>query len=219
MSTVVDAFKSARTILGDDVGLKWTDAILFPKIVQAYNEMSSKLILNGFQTLKSETSDVTITTGATGMGVDLPANLVKPIKMDERGVGEPVENTIPMTKCDFIPDIQQSQTLRYWCYRENLIIFLGATQDRIVHLYYEGSLTPPTKVTDTLQVSLSETFLGPRAAAIAVMNTDKSLYEMANQIAEDNLGKLVRIAVKGDQSLPVRRRPFSYSMRTRRTIY
>lgn len=220
MSTVQDAFKIARSLLGDDVGLDWTDDKLMPKLVQAHNEMVSKLVLNGFPAIRKDTAQITVLANALSLGVDQPTDLIKPIKLDEHGVGESVSQSIPMKKVDFIPNYDKSTTLRYWAFNGNTITFLGSTQDRIVHLYYEGGLVPPSKVTDTLAITLSESFLGPRVVALCMSRAvqvggNRDLFETASQMAEVNLSMVVRTAVKGEQNLPVRRKPFSYGSRRR----
>lgn len=214
MSTVRDAFATARTLLSDDMGINWPDQLLMPKLIQAHNELVAKLVLNGLKPTRKNSAGITITAGALNMGANQPTDLDVPIKMTESAVGDLASNSFPMTEKDFLPQYDQSELLRYWAYNQGVISFLGATTSRVVYLFYQAILTPPTKVTDTLSVTLSETYLGARVAALCVINSNKSLYELANQIAIDNLSMIVRTNVKSDQ-IPVRKRPFSYRGRGR----
>lgn len=218
MSTVREAFNIARSLLGDDSFSTWTDATLMPKIVQAHGEMVSKLALNGLPSVRQRTVTVTIAIAVTTMGVNQPSNLIKPIKIKEKATADDVSKFIDMAKKDFLPNIVATETLRYWSYNEEVIEFIGATSSRDVKLYYEANLTAPTKVTDTLVIPLSETFLGPRIVALCMSRStqkggNRDLFETASKMAEDNLSMIVRTEVKGEQSLPVRRRPFSFQMK------
>ncbi len=218
MSTVREAFTIARSLLGDDAGVQWTDATLMPKLIQAHGEMVSKLALNGVPSIREMSVAVTITALATTMGASQPSSLIKPIKMSEKTPGEDVSRYILMTKHDFLPEVVPSTILRYWSYNEELIQFIGATADRDVKLYYEARLTSPAKITDTLVIPLSETYLGPRIVALCMSRSkqvggNRDLFESASKMAEENLSMIVRTEVKGEQNLPVRRRPFSYQMK------
>jgi hypothetical protein len=211
MSTVQDALNIARTLLNDDAALQWHDQSLMPKCVLAWNELVAKLVLNGVPALYEFTGMILIPTGDLNMGINLPTNIERPIRMYEWDVNDDVANAIPMTKVDFLPNLDQTSTLRYWAWIQQQILFLGATEDREVQLNYMGTVPTPSFTTDPLFFNLSETFLGPRIAALC----DRTNYQTNNTIAENNLSKLVRIEVKAAQNLPVRRKPFSYSIRNR----
>jgi hypothetical protein len=216
MSQVIDAFKTARTLLDDDLALNWNDPVLMPKLVQAHGEMIAKLILNGQAPVRENTALINLTIGALSLGISQPMDLIKPIKMDEGIIGDDISNQIPMEKVDFFPNLDQEDTLRYWAFNKNLITFMGSTAARQVRLYYIGEPVAPSYVTDTLYIPMSEIFLGPRIAALCVIKKDPALYQACDQIAQDGLSKIVRTYVKGDQNLPVRRRPFSFSVKSRR---
>jgi hypothetical protein len=214
MATVIDAIHIARTLLNDDAGLVWSHAVLMPKIVLAHNEMRSKLILNGIAVTYESTALITIPAGQLNMGMDQPADLINPIKLNEISPGDDISNAIPMERCDFIPDLDQEVTLRYWAWIQQQIVFLGATADRQVQLYYLRDLVAPKNVTDPLVLLQSETYLGARTAALCRPGTPQ--YVQFSQIAENSLSSIVRTEVKRSQNLPVRRRPFSWSIKNRR---
>lgn len=212
MATIQDALNITRTLLNDDAALQWHDQSLMPKIVLAHNELVAKLVLNGVPAIYNTTSPlITVPAGQLNLGADLPTNIQRPIKMNEWIPNDDIANAIPMTKVDFIPNLDQVDTLRYWAWIQQQIVFLGSTANRTVQLDYLGNVVPPTAVTAPLFFSLSETFLGPRAAALVM--SGKPEYDTFNRIAEMNLSSLVRIEVKAAQNLPVRRKPFSHSLR------
>lgn len=209
----MDALSIARSLLGDDGGTKWTDPILMPKIKQAHGEMVAKFVLNGLRTEIKTSTRLTLTAGSTNLGILQPTDIIRIIKLQEVAPTDSIDRAIDMTLSDPLPRQEVSQTLRYWDYRLGVLEFLGSTVDRDVIIEYFRNPAAPTKVTDPLDFPQSEIYLGPRAAALTVMVQNRMLFQMANQMAEENLSKLVRSQVKGDQNLPVRRRPFSYMLR------
>lgn len=212
---VSDALQIARSVLGDDMGLVWTDPVLFPKVNQAHKELVAKLILNGLSVEIKASTRITVPATDTDLGVNQPSDIIRIIKIRELATGDSITKAVDMTKQEIIPDVEQGTTLRYWAYDMETITFLGATVNRDVVIHYIRQPAEPTEVNSVLDFAMSEIYIGPRVAALAIFNKDQSLYALANQMAEDNLSKLVRAQVKGDQSLPVRRRPFSYANRRR----
>jgi hypothetical protein len=220
MSTVKDAFNIARSMLNDDAMLVWGDMTLMPKFMQAHVEMESKLILNGIFVTHEISVVLPVTTGAKDLGVSQPPDLVIPIRMKEFGAGEAPNQAVPMVWKDFLPDWTLTETLRVWSWREEKIGLIGATTDRQVMLYYNKRLTCPTLVSEPLPVITSETFLGPRIAALACMSThDMESGQMWAGLAEENLSKIIRAQVKSQQALPSRKLPFSWRARRGRQRY
>jgi len=219
MALAIDALKIARTLLNDDAMLVWHDSILLPKLAQAHTELVQKLELNGIPVVRAVTAAITVLAGATDLGVNLPTNIVEPSKMEERRPNEDISNTIPMTEVDYIPNLEKQDNLRYWAWLNETIQLLGANTDRVVHLYYMKSLPTPRSLTDALGVVGAESYLGPRVASLAA----SSVRDFANAkdkqaTADASFDRIVRIQVKGQQNLPVRRRPFSYAMKNRRRL-
>jgi hypothetical protein len=218
MSTVQDALNITRTLLNDDAGLQWHDPTLMPKMVLAWNELVAKLVLNGVPALYNTTSPwIDIPAGQLNLGADQPTNLQVPIKMYELQPDDVVSNNIPMTKKDFLPNLQQDSTLRFWAWIQQTIQFIGSTCDRWVQLDYLGNVPTPVATTDTLFFNLSETYLGPRVAAMVMSGTPQG--QDFQKTAEVNLSMLVRTEVKNSQNLPVRRKPFSYTIKRRGRLW
>ena len=214
MAQIRDALKITRTLLNDDAALVWHDSVLMPKAVQAHQELLNTVTLNGVPCIWTATTLATIPAFAKNMGANLPLDIIRPIKMDERLVGDVDSNAIPMTKVDFVPNLDITDTLRYWGWIEEQIIFLGANQARQVRLYYDQWIPTPVAVTDNLFFRQSETFLGPRIAALCSIGLPT--FDVLNNMADANLSKIIRREVKALQNLPVRKRPFSYAIKARR---
>jgi hypothetical protein len=200
MANVDVALKIARTYLGDDRGVKFTDATLMPKLQQAHRELQLKLWLNGLPVTKEVSAIFTVPAGAVDLGVNQPTDLIEPQLMKEKAVGEPISRFIDMTEVNELPDVDQSDSLRYWCWREEIITLLGATTTREVRLDYIKGLTIPVLKTDPIGFILGEAFLGPRTAALAGADS--------NEDAQNRLSEIIAANVRGSQSLPTRRRPY-----------
>jgi len=216
MATLKDAFNIARTLMDDDIGLTWTDQVLMAKVGQAHREMMSKLVLNGLKPTRKDTDNIAVAIGAVTIAT--PADLAQPIKMTERPSGSPVEDGFPMTEKEYLTERAQWEVLGEWSFNGEVFAFIGATTARTVHLYYDAFTAPPTSVNTTLPIIFSETYLGPRIVAFCALKSDRELAKMAMEMAEENLSKIVRTAVKSDQ-IPVRRKPFSARNGRRRRIF
>lgn len=210
---VKDALDIARSLLCDEAGINWTDIVLFPKVKQAHGELITKLNLNGIAVQVKVSARVPVVIGAKNLGANEPTDIIRVINISELAPGDPINYAVRMTKYDTLPFIEQGTCLNYWSYNGEKIEFIGATTPRDVIIEYLRQPTSPVEVNSILDFAMSEIYIGPRVAALAVFAKDKGLFQMANQIAEENLSRLVRTQVKGDQSLPVRRRPFSYMRR------
>jgi hypothetical protein len=213
MSTVKDVFNITRSLFNDDSISAMSDAMLMPKMAIAHIELLTKLALNGIPVTYEETALITVPAGSLDLGDDFPSDMLTPLKMAELCVNDQISNAIPMTKTDFVFNLEQTETLRYWSWIGQQIVFLGSTQDRQILLYYLANVPIPLTVNDPLFFTLSEIFLGPRIAALCVFDKRSDTF---NQMAEKNLSSIVRTEVKRAQNLPVRRRPFSYSLKSRR---
>ncbi len=220
MSLTAEALKIARTHLNDDRKLHWSDPTLMPKARQAHRELQLELVLNGIAVVREVSADFSVAKGAKDLGADLPTDLVDPIRMWEKGVGEPDELYREMDLKAFIPTVALESKLRYWCWREEVISFLGATEDRVVRLMYKKGLSVPNKVSDPIGLTFGELFIGPRIAAIVAASTGKDSSASAfNDEAYKNLDKIIRANVLPMQRTPVRKRPFGFRLRRNRRIF
>jgi hypothetical protein len=201
-------------MLNDDAMLTWGDSVLMPKFQQAHVEMESKLILNGIFVIHEVSVALPVLAGVKTLGANQPKDIVTLIKIKEYGINETPDRATLMVEKDFIPDWSLTDTLRVWCWREEQLLFLGANTDRQVLIFYNKRLTAPALVSDPLPVITSESYLGPRIAALACISThDMESGQMWAGLAEDNLSKIIRTQVKSHQHLPSRKLPFSWRSR------
>lgn len=206
MSISTAALKSARVYLNDINALTWTDSILMPFLQEAHGEMIQDLDLNSVGVLKYETSPITIPIGQLNMGANQPTNILEPIAMLERQPGADQESFVDMYQVAFLPHVDQTQYLTWWCWNAETIQFVGATTTREVVLRYKGSLVTPQLLTDPIGVIYGERYLGPRIAALAYYSIDKDATKL-DTIAQAALYKLLQRGVLARQ-YPTRRRAY-----------
>lgn len=221
MATATTALDSARTYLNDVGKQLWTDAILIPYLKEAHKDLLLVLWLNGIPVIKEKSASINV-TAVSGVTLTLPSDLLEPIELKERTQGSS-ENWIPMTETDWEPDISQTNTLRYWTWREEAVNFVGATTNRSVLMRYWKSIATITAASDALGFILSEAFLGPQCAGYAagsIGNTSLAsdllwVQGVTSGIAGAKLDMIVRANIKGQQGLPARRIPYRRFARSR----
>jgi len=213
MGTAADAFNSARSYLNDINAQIWTDGKLLPHLKEAHRDLQLALWLNGLPVLRERSAVINVAANAVDLGSTQPADLLEPTKVMERTQGS-TEDWVHMDETDFEPDIDKATTLKYWAWREEKIVFVGATTNREIKLFYMKSLTLPTTASSTLGFIFAEIFLGPMTAQYASRSVGNStLADETLSAAREKLDMVIRANVKGQQNLPVRRRPYRRSGR------
>jgi hypothetical protein len=207
----------ARSLMNDNTKSNWPDSRIFPKLQLAYRDMMTVLLLNGIPLVHQVSTIITV-PGSTidGSVTDLstlegyPTNMVVPIWMKERTVGESNIDFVDMTKCDFLPNTQQSQDeLIWWCWAQQTITVIPAYTDVQVQLRFNGTLQPPQVNTDSIIVILGETYLGYRTAALCMASVGNGgAATSLDSMAAMNLDNVVRLNVKEIQDLPAKRGPY-----------
>lgn len=207
MATLDVALKSARAYLGDTRGVTWTDTMLIPLAQEAHREFVSELELNGVPVTKTVSAVQTINAGV--LVFTLPTGFIKPIDLHERAVGGGDADFDLMNEVRFLPDVTRDTKLIYWTWQTGAIKFVGATTNREVRARYTASITVPALRTDDLGFPDMEQFIGARTAALAKSSVGRDNDAAAlDTIANTRMARLIRIHVKGQQSLPVTRIPF-----------
>jgi hypothetical protein len=200
----------AQALLNDAAATRFTNAKLFPYTKKAYRELQRKLMLAGSPNVKEITAVIDVAANATDLGAGQPADLLIPISMEERPDGSSGLFT-PMVEREWEPNENRTNTLRYWTWREELIVFLGATAAVEVKLLYRKGL--PALANDTtsnILISDAVTFLAARCAALAAMyiGGDTARAVALQEDANVALEEMIDLIMQKNQSLPARRRPF-----------
>src|SRR5258708_4690189 len=107
-----DAYKRARTLLNDDDANNWPDHRLYTKAVLAFEELEAELIIAGIPIINSVSVILTVpAVTIDDNNLDLstvtgyPTDMILPIWMKERQVGQQNRDFIDMVEVDFIPNI------------------------------------------------------------------------------------------------------------------
>jgi hypothetical protein len=211
-----DVFKQARTLLNDDDATNWPDYRLKTKAIVAFEELEAELIVAGIpiinsvsviitvpaQTIDDDTLDLSTVTG-------YPTDMILPIEMKERQIGDTNVAFIDMVEVDFIPNIDIDVFLHYWCWYQNTIILRGALNSTQVQLRYQRYLPVPDVNTDSLIVPLGQLFIANRVAALAYQSMgNRQMWLDLSDIAKVNLNRILDMNIKELQDLPAKRRPY-----------
>lgn len=216
--TLISIETEAQVLLNDSAGSLFTAAKLDPFIAIAWRELQTRLTACGrLPQVKAIAAPLTIPAGTLTYN-PTPADMLEPVKMEERAVGS-TEDFTPMIEKEWETDTAHKKSiLEVWAWRLDRatgIQFRGATTDRSVRLYY----TTITDISANLISDLhTKTFLSARAAALAsqFMGENSSRANALNEIAGLAIEDIVRIQVSHLQGLSFKRKPFNYKNSLRR---
>jgi hypothetical protein len=211
-----DVLTRSRSYLNDDDQTNWPDVRLVPKARIAFEEMEAQLVLNGLPIIHSVTAVITVPAWTfDDQSQDLstvsgyPTDILLPIWMKERQIGEMNRDFVDMVEVDFIPNIDLDINLRYWCWYQNTILLRGSFNSNQVQLRYQRYLPIPQINTDSIIVPLCQLFLAPRTAALAYQSVgNDAKWAALNGEASVNLDTIIRFNVKELQNTPAKRRPY-----------
>lgn len=207
----------ARALLNDPSGATYTDVKLLPYLKRAYEELSNNLALQEVPLTLGRTAAITVTAGSTTLTAI--SGMLMPVFLEERAPGD--ATYMDMIPRVWEPDIQPGSTLGFWTWREENIRFPAATANREVRVTFIESLTQLTDGTSLVLASNANGFLAAKTASLVatfIMNNPKKA-EALNQEAGRALSILISLAVKGNQLLSVRRRPYGTARRLLRGAF
>lgn len=198
----------ARGLLNDPTGAIYPDAPMLVLANKVYKELQTKLSADGVGVVKEISAIVVLPTPQTVLsdGAGLPADLLYPLEVQERGVG--AENFVGMSESEWEPDYVPSQTLNYWSWREDELKFPGATQNRDLKIKYVKSLGSIIEANSPILILNSQTWLAQRLAAVAsvVIGSNPSRASLLSSDLVTIWDDLIATMIKRQQSIPVRRR-------------
>lgn len=195
--TALVALTTARTLLNDDAASLWTDVALIPKLQQAFRELEAKLRINAASIMRK-----TVVNNVSAHGTTYTAltDIIEPIRLWEKAVGDPDTSYVQMTEQDPLANNVEATTLIYWQWDGALINFIGASANRTVKLTYWRTLAEPAASSDSLFFINAELYLAPRTAALAAGSVgEKDKFEAMTAVAEGNI-ELVIQANRGRQA-------------------
>lgn len=218
---LADVFKQARTRLNDDDAANWPDYRLHSKAITAFEELEAELIVAGIPIIQGVSAVINVPAITfpippnTTPQLDLstvpgyPNDMILPIWMKERQLGQWNQDFVDMVEVDFLPNIDLDIYLHYWCWFQNTVILLGALNPTQVQLRYQRYLPIPRVNTDSLIVPLGQLFLAPRIAALAYQSVgNRQMWQDMSGEANSNLMRILDMNIKELQDLPAKRRPY-----------
>lgn len=210
-----DIMDRSRAILNDIPADIYTNTALLPFLKIANDEFESELINAGQSVQK--VIDTNIDVDEDEVTLDLPSDLISPIKLFERARTDTEEDQFePMRQVAWVPVKDMAEKLGVWDWRDQSVNFVGATTDRTVLLRYIRTLSPITGNNSPVELDTSNNYLAYKTAAEAVSSLAKD-YERElkfNSKAAYHLNKLLNIGTRSLQSANrVRRAPFRLRLR------
>lgn len=160
-----------------------------------------------------DTGDV-VTTGnpLDAVSFGLPSNLIQPdqlweapttgLEQEFRAVEGPIQ----------IPNTMQTSFLRWYDWYGGNLVFLGATQDKLLRLDYYGSLenfpSPSVGAQPILMAQATNALAFRAAANIYASRGQAESADRFNNMADKESAVLINIEVKAQQGEPLRRNPY-----------
>lgn len=208
-STVALVNLEARALLNDVGAAVFTDAVLAPFGLIAYRDLQLHMMHNNIPIEKKIDTLTTINAGV--LLYPNPSDMVEPLTLFERTPGT-TDTFIEMIQRDWEPQLQQTDHLRFWCWREEKITLLGSTAAREVKLEYIKGLTAVAFNTPAtvIPVQQCDAYMGPRIAELASMyiGNNPSRAEQCAEKADEGLELILGVAVKNKQAICVKRVPY-----------
>lgn len=219
--TVADLNSAIQFLMNDVSASTYTAAVILPAIKQANEDLQGDLLDAQVPYLQEEASEQDIAAGAVVL-TTVPSDMVEPIEIHER----PTTSTllidyIEMKRRNPLPDESQTETLRYWNWREQAVEFLGATAARGIRLRYKKLISALTGDASTIAMQHAKAYLTYRAAGHlrTFIEENPEGGNTLYNLAEEAKDKLIGLHVKFNQGgQPIRRKPYTARFRTSRRV-
>lgn len=212
-SAVMD---EAAALCGDRNRNLYTYDKLLPLLKRAVRDLQDEMLANDLTVLREDTTSATINALATSYPTP-PNDLITPIKMWERPDGSASdEDWVPMLEREWDPSEKQQESLEVWKFRDEQILFRGATTARKVKMLYQKSLAGIADQNSNISVINAENYLAAKLAGYGARFIGKNVTLGAelDRDAEKALNLFLTTRIKEDQDDVLRMKP--YSSRRRR---
>lgn len=229
--TAGEVMDKSASLMNDTAKTVYTHTAQLPYLQMALDELQENFELHNIPITNKTSTAVTVNAGTIainptdGPGVitapNYPTDLSEIQQLWERLVGS-TDPYVPMGQREFLNhtlDDLPVESLMYWAYENQRIVFIGATTNRQVRIDYIAKVFPDLITTTTsLGIINARSFLNYRTAALCshFIGENPTRAEELNNFAQMALDRVIGIGVKGKQSIYTRRRPFmaSYKRRT-----
>lgn len=200
----------AQGLLNDAPGIFYTFDSLLPYLNKAYRELQDYYNLHGLKTTVDVSSVLLVPAGTTDL-LNPPADMLRPIELGERTPGTQ-DQFSDMDERSWEPDESNTNHLRIWTWREEVIHFVGATADREIRIRYVKSLADMTGAGSFVAIQNSKLVLAARTAALGAryIGENSTRADELDQETGRALDRLIVTAIRQNQGLPARRRRTRY---------
>lgn len=217
-----DIFTNARALLNDADADVYNDATLLPYLKMAIVDLRLECEDNNIPYTNITSAWITVPAGITNIGGPggpaLPSDLVEIVEMYERTAGSSNDGML-MTRRIFEPKTEvQTTYLRVYTWQGQQVKLIGATGDIEVKIdYISQNIGDVTDKNTLILIFNSCAFLWFRTAALAATYIDenKARADEANAEAGRCIETMESIAIKSQQSMVIRRKPYNSSYKTR----
>lgn len=206
MPLASDVMNAAAVLLNDAAKTKFTFTVQLPFLRFALRDLEAKYLGNGVATLK----EIYIENLSGTAFATQPTNIFLPITLWEKSVGEADDKYVPMEEKDWEPNIIPASSLYYWVWREEVVVFIGATQTRTVKMQYYKQFAAIVDENSQVAAIKTENFLAKRTAAYCAMfigGNEKRASALSME-SEREVSDLLSLSAKERQNRPVRRRTY-----------
>ena len=212
---VSDVLLTSATLLNDSAQASFTNAVLFPYLKIAWDELREILEEHNIEITNAVSDALSIVVGVVDIGGNtgppLPQNLVEIQALHERTSGTS-EDYILMVKRTTLPKVVTlTNQLVWWAYEGQKIKFVGANVDRQVKIDYISNGLPDLEaVSSPITLINAKTALEFRTAGLAAefIGENPTRADSLNNNASGALERALNINIKSEQSIITRRRPF-----------
>jgi len=221
----VDIFGNARFLLNDNAADEYTNDVLLPALKIAYNDLSLECQDANIPFTNKSSAVITVPAGVKSIGDPdevnspaLPVDLIEIVEMYERTSGT-TNDFMQMDPTRFLPKTDvETAYLRVFTWQGQIVRFIGSTSAIDIKIDYVSN-TLSKVINENTQIAINNSLnaLSFRTASLCAR------YIMENETRADQLdaegsrclGLMENIAVKAQQSMPVRRRPFRANFKSR----
>ena len=214
---------TVAVIYNDPNRTSLTYAVQMPFLNMALRDLRSQLELYGMAVTNRTVQDIEVPANCVELTFNaipplprIPADLIEPMEMYERPLGNNVDY-IPMQKMQFLPTYTtEVNSLIYWTWQDQKIKFIGANTDNEIRIDYTANVLPNvTDVDDSINVINAQPFLEYRTAALCskFIGENESRSSELNTTAQLHLDAFLGTGIKHMQAIGVRRRPFQQAFK------
>jgi hypothetical protein len=203
-----EVFDRSRAVLNDVAKDLYTDEVLLPYLKIANDDLSDALVDNGGTVQKEVAVSIPLAIGNPLPPV--PDDMIVPIEIFEKDSGQDDSYFRFMRQRDFLPNGVPKAELGVWAWREQAIVTLGATINKVLRVRYYKLMTEIAGVNTPITLTHSLNYLAYHTGALASEHIGQNRAKAIDLegMAIQKLNKLLKKEVKQSQSHPVRRLPF-----------